>query len=70
MNKRWTQPAELLFEHSEDDGKDYVIGVYIPAFDHELGSTEAYDSAIAEWINKGTVINGRTLKDFIELAKP
>ena len=70
MNKRWTQPAELLFEHSEDDGKDYVIGVYIPAFDSELGSTFLYDAAIDAWINKGIVIKGRSLDDFTKLARP
>ena len=40
--KWWYQPAEILFEWNEDDGKDYIVGIYVPAFDTEAQSESVY----------------------------
>jgi hypothetical protein len=69
--KRWyKQQAELLFEHSDDDNKEYLVGVYIPAFDPELGSAQSLESAIKDFTENGIVIKGRNVKDLVEMFKP
>lgn len=54
--KRWSAPGFVLFEHSEDDNRDYIVGVIIPAlnggFDLETGEDISEQEEI-EFINTG-----------------
>jgi hypothetical protein len=68
MTTRWYhQSAELLFEHNDDDNKEYLVGVYIPAFDPELGSVQALEQSLQEFEKKGKVIKDRDLESVIKL---
>ena len=70
MTRCYVQQEELLFEHSNDDHKEYLVGVYIPAFDPELGSVQSLESAIKDFTENGIVIKGRNVKDLVEMFKP
>jgi hypothetical protein len=69
--KRWYhQNAEILFEHNEDDGRDYIVGIYIPAFDPELGSVQAFEGALRDFRKKGIIIDGRQIADLLKNFTP